>query len=268
MSTVRTSRSQLRDEASSYIRSLILSGQLAPGQYVRLEPLTRALDMSATPIREALLSLRDQGFLELHPNRGFAVVAISPRDIADLFLVQAFAAGELAARAAERVTDELVRQLDELNDDLDRHAEDGDERALEVTNDAFHTIINRGAESPRLAWFYAEAIPIVPRRFLTLVPGWIDGTRREHRIVVDRLRERDADGARAAMAAHIRHVGELVADHLDAGGAWPPADTVGSGSTGRRTGNDNEPVRVESVRSVGAGGGADPTTKERADDRN
>ena len=116
-------RSQLRDEASAYIRSLILSGQLPPGRYVRLEPLARALDMSATPIREALLSLRDQGFLELHPNRGFAVVAISPRDIADLFLVQAFAAGELAARAAERLTDELVRELDELSDELDRHAE-------------------------------------------------------------------------------------------------------------------------------------------------
>src|ERR1700689_3845394 len=140
MSIVRTSRSQLRDEASSYIRSLILSGQLAPGQYVRLEPLTRALEMSATPIREALLSLRDQGFLELPPNRGFAVVAISPRDIADLFLVQAFAAGELATRAAERATDELVRQLDELSDELDRHAIDGDERALEVANDEFHAI--------------------------------------------------------------------------------------------------------------------------------
>ena len=259
---MRTSRSQLRDEASSYIRSLILSGQLAPGQYVRLGPLTRALDMSATPIREALLSLRDQGFLQLHPNRGFAVVKISPRDIADLFLVQAFAAGELAARAAERLSDAAVRQLDELSDELDRHAERKDDGALEAANDAFHELVNRSAESPRLAWFYAEAIPIVPRRFLTLVPGWIDATREEHRIVVDRLRERDPDGARAAMSAHIRHVGELVADHLDAGGAWPPADTVGSGSTGPRAEDDNHRVRVESVRSDGAGGGADPTTKE------
>ena len=98
----------------------------------------------------------------------------------------------------------------------------GDERALEIANDEFHALINRGAESPRLAWFYAEAIPIVPRRFLTLVPGWIDGTRREHRIVVARLRERDADGARNAMSAHIRHVGELVADHLDAAAPGPP----------------------------------------------
>jgi DNA-binding GntR family transcriptional regulator len=215
-------RSQLRDEASAYIRSLILSGQLPAGRFVRLEPLARTLGMSATPVREALLSLRDQGFLELHPNRGFAVVKISPEDVADLFLVQSYAAGELAARAAERVTPELVRRLDELGEDLDRHAQDGDERAFEVANDEFHTLVNRAAGSPRLAWFYAEAIPIIPRRFLTLVPGWIDSTRREHRTIVERLRERDADGARGAMSAHIRHVGELVASHLDAGGAWPP----------------------------------------------
>jgi DNA-binding GntR family transcriptional regulator len=215
-------RSQLRDEASGYIRSLILSGQLPAGRFVRLEPLTRALGMSATPIREALLSLRDQGFLELHPNRGFAVVKISPQDVADLFLVQAFAAGELATRAAQRATPALVRRLDELGEDLDRYAERGDERGFEVANDEFHVVVNRAAASPRLAWFYAEAIPIIPRRFLVLVPGWMDSTRSEHRAVVDRLRERDADGARAAMADHIRHVGELVADHLDAGGAWPP----------------------------------------------
>jgi DNA-binding GntR family transcriptional regulator len=219
----RAPRSQLRDEAASYIRSLILSRQLAPGDYVRPEPLARALDMSVTPIREALLSLREQGFLELRPNRGFAVLKISPADIADLFLVQAFAAGELAARAAARMDAETLGRLDALNAELDVHADQGDRRAFEVANDRFHTLINRSSGSPRLAWFYADAIPIIPRRFLTLVPGWIEATQTEHRKVAEQLREHDAEGSRAAMTAHIRHVGELVADRLDAGGAWPPA---------------------------------------------
>lgn len=223
LEAVHRPRSQLRHEAASYVRSLILSRQLAPGDYVRLEPLARTLDMSATPVREALLSLRDQGFLELRPNRGFAVLKISPKDVADLFLVQAFAAGELAARAAERLTPEVVRRLAELSDELDGLADHGNEQAFEIANDRFHAMVNDGADSPRLAWFYAEAIPIIPRRFLTLVPGWIDATRREHRDVLDRLTERDPEGSRAAMSSHIRHVGELVAAHLDAGGAWPPA---------------------------------------------
>jgi DNA-binding GntR family transcriptional regulator len=222
LEVARAPRSQLRHEAASYIRSLILSRQLAPGDYVRLEPLARTLDMSATPIREALLALRDQGFLELHPNRGFAVLQISPEDVADLFLVQAFAAGELAARAAGRLTPVLLSRLDAVSDELDSHAQRGKERAVEVTNDTFHALVNRGAESPRLAWFYAEAIPIIPRRFLTRVPGWVDATRREHRAVLTRLHARDPDGSRDAMSAHIRHVGELVAEHLSSGGGWPP----------------------------------------------
>jgi DNA-binding GntR family transcriptional regulator len=137
--------------------------------------------------------------------------------------VQAFAAGELAARAATRLTPELLDGLEAVSDELDRHAERGDRRAFEVANDAFHTLVNQGTDSPRLAWFYAEAIPIIPRRFLTLVPGWVEATQREHRAVLDRLRARDPDGSRDAMSAHIRHVGELVADHLNAGGGWPPA---------------------------------------------
>ncbi|MCW3066078.1 MAG: putative transcriptional regulator, GntR family [Solirubrobacterales bacterium] len=223
LEVVRAPRSQLRDEAASYIRSLILSRQLAPGDYVRPEPLARALDMSVTPIREALLSLREQGFLELRPNRGFAVLKISPADVADLFLVQAFAAGELAARAATRMDAETLRRLDTLNSELDVPADERNPRAFEVANDRFHASINRSSGSPRLAWFYAEAIPIIPRRFLTLVPGWIETTQKDHRLVATRLRERDVEGSRSAMAAHIRNVGELVADRLDAGGAWPPA---------------------------------------------
>jgi DNA-binding GntR family transcriptional regulator len=223
---VRAPRSQLRDEAARYIRALILSRQLAPGDYVRLEPIARTLDMSVTPIREALLSLRDQGFLQLRPNRGFAVLPISSADIIDLFHVQAFAAGELAARAAAHATFETLCRLDHLNEELDRCAERGDERGFETANDDFHTLVNRTARSPRLAWFYAEAIPLIPRRFLTLVPGWIEATQREHRAVAEALRLGDATASRAAMETHIRHVGELMARHLDSGVGWPPASAA------------------------------------------
>lgn len=178
--------------------------------------------MSVTPIREALVSLREQGFLELHPNRGFAVLKVSPADVSDLFLVQAFAAGELAARAARLIDTETLRRLVGLNAQFETHAKTGDARAFEIANDEFHSLINGCSDSPRLAWFYAEAIPIIPRRFLTLVPGWIEISQKDHRAIVNRLRKHDPEGSRAAMSAHIRHVGELVARHLDAGGEWPP----------------------------------------------
>lgn len=214
-------RWQLRDEAASYIRSLILSRQLTAGSYVRLDPLAAELGMSVTPIREALMTLREQGFVELLPNRGFAVLQISPADVADLFLVQSFAAGELAARAAAAATDDLLEELDRCNRRLERHAEAGDGRAFELANDEFHAIVNAAAGSPRLAWFYVNAIPIIPRRFLWLVPGWSELSLNDHHAIVAGLRRRDAEAARHAMSEHIVHAGQAIARHLDDGGDWP-----------------------------------------------
>lgn len=216
-----TQRWQLRDEAASYIRSLILSRQLAAGSYVRLDPLADELGMSVTPIREALMTLREQGFVDLLPNRGFVVLQISPADVSDLFLVQSFAAGELAARATEIAPDHVLDELDSYNDELERHAAAGSGRAFEVANDEFHALLNGSADSPRLAWFYVNAIPIIPRRFLSLVPGWAAMSLKDHRAIVACMRRRDAEAAREAMSQHIVHAGQAVARHLDGGGEWP-----------------------------------------------
>jgi DNA-binding GntR family transcriptional regulator len=216
-----TQRWQLRDEAASYIRSLILSRQLAAGSYVRLDPLADELGMSVTPVREALMTLREQGFVDLHPNRGFVVLQISPSDVADLFLVQAFAAGELAARATSAASSEVLDELDRYNDELERHAQNGSGREFELVNDKFHALINDSAGSPRLAWFYVNAIPIIPRRFLSLVPGWAEMSLKDHRAIVAWMRRGEPEEARQTMSEHISHAGRAIARHLDGGGEWP-----------------------------------------------
>jgi DNA-binding GntR family transcriptional regulator len=234
-----TQRSQLRDEAASYIRSLILSRQLAPGSYVRLDPLADELGISVTPVREALMTLREQGFVDLLPNRGFVVLQISPADVADLFLVQAFAAGELAARATEIAPDDVLDELDRYNDELEHHAQAGSGRAFELVNDEFHALVNDSADSPRLAWFYVNAIPIIPRRFLSLVPGWAEMSLRDHRAIVASMRRRDPKAARQAMSEHIAHAGQAIARHLDGGGEWPGSAEHGPSGAQRARGDQN-----------------------------
>src|SRR5262245_32352064 len=98
--TLPQPRPQLKDEAAAHIRELIVSGQVSPGQLLRLAPLAERLGASITPIREALLLLAQDGWVVQEPNRGFRIAAITRRDVEDAYLVQAFVAGELAARAA------------------------------------------------------------------------------------------------------------------------------------------------------------------------
>jgi hypothetical protein len=81
--------------------------------------IAAALNISATPAREALKALRVEGFLDLVPRRGFQVAQLTGRDIEDLFTVQALVAGELVSRATRNASDEdiqdnLKRAIDDL----------------------------------------------------------------------------------------------------------------------------------------------------------
>lgn len=64
-------RRQLSDEVADYVRELIMSGQVRHGEFLRLERVADDLGISVTPVREALLSLRGEGFVTLEPRRGF-----------------------------------------------------------------------------------------------------------------------------------------------------------------------------------------------------
>ena len=77
-------------------------------------------------MREALLNLRAEGLLVQHPRRGFMVLEVTARDIADVANVQAFIGGELAARAAENITDEQLSELKAIQDELEQAYEQPD----------------------------------------------------------------------------------------------------------------------------------------------
>jgi DNA-binding GntR family transcriptional regulator len=216
-------RQQLRDEVLRYIRELIISGQVQAGEPLRLAALAGERDVSITPVREALLLLSQEGWVEQKPNRGFWVAPIHREDVEDAYLVHAFASGELAARAAAKVTGEDVEDLRALDARIavasaapDPAAGEGSETALDQLNYLLHARVYAVADSPRLSWFIEAATRFVPRRFWVYVPGWIEHNRDGHRPIIDALEVHDPDTAREAMIAHVAEAGELHLAHLDA----------------------------------------------------
>src|SRR6201992_2879684 len=119
-------RRHRRDEVASYLRELIMSGNLRSGDFIRQERIAEELELSATPVREGLLSLRGEGFVELKPRRGFVVAPLSASDVRDLFTAQALLAGELVGRAAVRMGPDDLRELTDIHEALRRAAADGD----------------------------------------------------------------------------------------------------------------------------------------------
>src|SRR5665213_2029300 len=212
-------RLQLKDEAATHIRELIISGQVAPGELVRLAPLAERIGSSITPVREALLLLAQDGWVTQEPNRGFRVMIITRRDVEDAYLVQAFVGGELAARAALVIDDDQIAALRLIDDEINAHTQD-DAGFLERANYDLHDAVYAVADSDRLTWFVRSASRFVPRRFWGMIPGWIEHNRSGHAPVIDALEAHDAAAARLAMSSHIEFAGQLLLRHLDSIGFW------------------------------------------------
>ena len=103
-------RRQLSDEVAAPVRDLIMSGQVGHGEFLRLERIAADLGISVTPVREALLSLRGEGFVTLEPRRGFMPAPLTRQDVQDLFEAQAYFAGELAQPKAILLDPRLIRR--------------------------------------------------------------------------------------------------------------------------------------------------------------
>ncbi|KUI23707.1 GntR family transcriptional regulator [Mycobacterium sp. GA-2829] len=209
---------RLSDLAAAHVRELIVSGQLSAGEFIRPETVADELGISATPAREGLLLLQNEGFLTIEPRRGFSVTALSSEDIQDVYTAQALLGGELTARAARLMSPQTVDELERIQQDLERAAAEKDYDAVERLNHRFHETIYRLAGSRKIRWLIKATLPYAPRKFFSAVEGWPEASAQDHRAIIERLRAGDAEGARAAMAEHVQRAGALLAEHLAASG--------------------------------------------------
>jgi DNA-binding GntR family transcriptional regulator len=221
LSDLNRRRQQLPDEVASYVRELIVSGGVKPGEFLRMEPIAEAVGVSNTPVREGLLSLSSEGYVRLVPRRGFVVTPFSPQDVRDLFWAQAQLAGELAARAAMVVTAEELKRLEELVD-LHEDAVDGggDTERIAALGHAFHRDVNHAARSERLALLLGSLVKHLPRRFYAEIEGQVQACRTEHPAILEALNMRQAGRARNSMQQHILARAEVLVDMLEQRGVW------------------------------------------------
>lgn len=214
-------RSQpLSQQVTEAIRHMILTGKLAPNETVTQERLADLLSVSTMPVREALLRLSHEGFVEARRNRSFQIARTSREDVEDVYKTHAFLAGELTARASFRGGPELAKELREI----DRQWSGAEMAQLESLNWQFHRAINLAAASPRLLLFLRNTIRFIPDQFYALLPEWREISERGHKDIVTAISARDEEFARRAASEHVRDAGQLLISHFADTGFWAPPD--------------------------------------------
>ncbi|MEU6646815.1 GntR family transcriptional regulator [Saccharomonospora sp. NPDC046836] len=214
-------RQQLPEEVAAYVRELIVSGEVKPGEFLRMEPIAEAVGVSNTPVREGLLLLRSEGFVKLVPRRGFQVASFTPQDVRDIFWVQAQLAGELAARAAKKITRAQIKELEENIAQYDEALRKHDEDRVAYLGHAFHRAVNLAADSNRLALVLGSVVTQLPNSFYTTIElyatdeGMVASAESTHPAILEALRRRQSRKARSIMEHHILERAEQLASMLD-----------------------------------------------------
>src|ERR1700744_3329627 len=219
-------RPQLSEDVAHFVRTRIFDGTYTAGAYVRLDQLAAELGISVTPVREALFALRAEGLIAQQPRRGFVVLPVTGRDVADVANVQGHVGGELAARAAINITDDQLRELKVIQAKLEEaYAGDDDELTVWL-NHEFHRAVNVAADSPKLAQLMSQITRYAPESVFPTIEGWPRQSIKDHRRVLAALSKRDDKLARAAMSEHLAAGAIPLIDHLVARGVVQTPDAT------------------------------------------
>ncbi|WP_372452473.1 MULTISPECIES: GntR family transcriptional regulator [Gordonia] len=224
VSSGRGRHKQLPDAVTSYVREQIMSGNLKPGEFLRMEPIAETVGVSITPVREGLLRLSNEGFVTAVPRRGFVVAEFTRQDVRDLFWAQAQLSGELAARAAERITDVQLQQLEEVMAQCDAAVSSGNTEAIGDLGHQFHRLINLAADSDRLARLLASIVKHLPNSFYASIESHVRTVTPEHHQMLDALTAHDAQRAREITEKHIVNSADYVVQMLEERGLWKDAE--------------------------------------------
>jgi DNA-binding GntR family transcriptional regulator len=206
----------IADQVTHRIRRLILSRQLQPGQRVKQAELAKMMGVSTMPVREALLRLVSEGMVIADVNRAFTIAhTTKPQGIRDIYWLHAAMAGELAARAWDNRTDELVRGLRALHTDYLGALDSGLQTELFQTNWSFHGTIHRTAEAPAIAVTLKNTLSYLPD-FTYEVPGWNQLAAEWQARLIEQFTDGDREGARAVVSDCCARSAEIyIAAFLD-----------------------------------------------------
>lgn len=210
-------RRPLHDEATERIRDMIVEGRLSAGEWINETELCQQLQISRTPLREALKVLAAEGLVELVPRRGAHVSQLSIRELVDLFEALSGVEGLAAELAAIRMPAADLEKLRQLQLRIERRHLAKDRHEYFRDNQDLHETIVRSSGNQEIVVIHTRLIARVRRaRYQALLSDarWAESVQ-EHALILSALESRDARRAGDLIRRHVARTGEVVRASLD-----------------------------------------------------
>jgi len=209
LNPVKKHRPNLSEVAYDEIKEMILTGELSQGERIVLERMSEKLNLSITPIREALNKLAQDDLIQVTPRSSYEVISLSTEDIADILdireMLETFAlktAGENVASFPTESFRDLFKRI---------HSTQSYKKFIEA-DVKFHESIIALSQNKKL-WKLFSYIRNAERILMTpsaKIEGRIEKAVKEHLSILDAIEKKDYDLAIEHLRSHIQRVKSLL----------------------------------------------------------
>jgi DNA-binding GntR family transcriptional regulator len=197
------------------LRTEILQGKLKAGDRLRQDDLARRLEMSTTPVREALRTLVSEGLVFFDVHRGAVVRGLTIEDVNELYHLRKTLEPMMAEQAMATLREGDIANAEAL------HAEmlaTSDVVKWTELNQAFHAALWASQDNSRLAHLIKtlrDASGPYIALSLHMRPVHVDVSNREHRTMLEEYRARDVDAARRHTQAHLDATLRIIVEAIE-----------------------------------------------------
>lgn len=226
---MRTSKTQLRkpmdlnEWAYITIKEMILKNEYTAGEQIHIEELTKTLQVSRTPVREALLRLQADGLVDVFPHVGYFVRGISRTDFHDVFELRCLIECYTAEHAAITMSDEQVKMLKEIHACSTREIEADNLDAFNQYEIEFHNSLITHSGNQQIIKVMANiSDQIIRGRIIALKSQEnVRLSNQEHLKIIRAIEIHNPKKANIAMAEHIQRVEARLCNLIDFTDAKP-----------------------------------------------
>ncbi len=198
------------------LKKLIYYGELSPGEKLSEIELTKKMNVSRTPIREAFRQLQMEGYITVLPNRGAYVSKLPPEKIEEIYDIVCLLEGFAAELAAQRVNDSGLDKLNKIQEKLDLFAYRKRYHDYIKWNTAIHQWVTRLSGNESLAQTIDELRTRIYRyRLISVtIPGYLEKYASDHAKIIRAIGKKDSARAKKYMEEHIYFVKKILINFL------------------------------------------------------
>lgn len=191
-------------QVAEYLREGILAGEFARGQKLKQAEIAKRLDISITPVREAMKLLEAEGYIHVSAHRGAVVAPFQIERVDELFQLRLAMEPKLTLAATKRLTHRDMEELSAIDDALRQAAGHKElESVRRGYNYRFHFRLYACADLPQTLHFTRVVWAKYPFDMLGALPNRGEQVTREHEAIMEGLRNRDARATVTAMQRHL-----------------------------------------------------------------